>query len=422
MIFGFTQDYTGLPDLPSFVFYIFAGVLCAFLLKKGAGFSNRPGKNAFNPWYFILWAALTVFSAYRSIGDHVGGSDIDSYLVFFCNVERVFSVYWDTFKMHDPLQFCLFRASKLISPDFRVLLLICYGFMSFVYIAFADTYGKDKDSFLPYIVIAVIVYKSFASLRTGLAIAFVLLGLTVFKKHKLAGFVIALISLGLHFYTAVFAMAFFVFWVIFRNAYKWSRKKLCCLVIGFTAAGITVAWLLRQVNWPEMYYTFIAYYRYAIDAYMNSGSGKSLYESLILRWPMYFCHMLLLAAMVVFWDKLRSEDNAVLITVCLFDIIMIPAMVMINNWRAGDYFCLARLVMWAQLIRIGAEYVPSLFKKMYKPVCACAFGLWLVFRLYSDYDDLKIMPYSMSFSPIYEVTDVISDGFTLESLVGVENE
>ena len=87
---------------------------------------------------------------------------------------------------------------------------------------------------------------------------------------------------------------------------------------------------------------------------------------------------------------------------CVFDFLLAPVMLIMGVWRANEYFYVARLIMWSMLIPQGEALFTRITKgrikaRWYRIALCLAFFAWLGFRILSEWDDLRIMPYLFNF-------------------------
>ena len=128
--------------------------------------------------------------------------------------------------------------------------------------------------------------------------------------------------------------------------------------------------------------------------YIKQSAGSSI----LSRWPMYFSHILLIIAMMFSGTKIgHSKEILFLKVLCIFDIIVMPASVVVGFWRANEFLYVARLMMWGHVIYVNTIGMSRKIKLVFNLMVAGLFVAWLVFRIYSEWDDLKIMPYVIGY-------------------------
>ena len=85
-------------------------------------------------------------------------------------------------------------------------------------------------------------------------------------------------------------------------------------------------------------------------------------------------------------DKKRIE---IIYLICVFDFMLIPVNYIMNIWRGYEFFYVARLVMWGEVIASSliAKY------RIVKLLIFAAFVAWMIFRVERTYEDSALMPY-----------------------------
>ena len=78
---------------------------------------------------------------------------------------------------------------------------------------------------------------------------------------------------------------------------------------------------------------------------------------------------------------------------CLYDVILIPVTFILNVWRGYEYFYIARLIMWGEIIAMYEGLFNYKSRRLLNICVYLVFTGWMVFRLWSIYDESWLMPY-----------------------------
>ena len=112
---------------------------------------------------------------------------------------------------------------------------------------------------------------------------------------------------------------------------------------------------------------------------------------------MLFPHIVLLLFLFKYNKKVLETYNCrMLMLLCIFDIIVMPSSLVLNMWRATEYLYVARLIMWGMIIHILLKNIHGFQKNIIHLVSLIVFASWLVFRICSEWDDAKLMPYILN--------------------------
>lgn len=387
--------YTGKIDVATFLFYIFIGIFSFACIKKAMGFRERrvcsdieqtyEKKVSYDNLLFLLFIVVFTFIAsFRTVGHNVGGADALNYIDCFLSAYKSngFAVEHNI----EPLFHLYCKVIRRFTDNYHVFFVISYGFISTVYVLFLKKYCPPDISYIPFLLIVFPYLKSFCTLRSSMAVAVVLLSLLCIDKHKFLSLALIISSFFVHRSSIIILPVYFVY--VFLKGYfsRLQGKTLfftvaICVVLAYALAGVLQSFVLQKglLDGTDVYY-------------LAKSTGVSIFS----RWPMYFAHLCLFVALLVFSKKLpHTETIDMLKTVCIYDIIIMPASIVLGFWRTNEFLYLARLIMWGIMIGKGEKYIDKRSRFIYRGAIALVFLAWLIFRIFSEWDELKIMPYSL---------------------------
>ena len=389
--------YWSYPTLFLYIAIAFLAIYGLTLEKKRHLKITLGNSISISAGYFLFFISFWLLAVVRCTEDGYGGIDIANYLRTFDNIKSVkisiFSLL--SSEQNEPLFLLITKAIGFISQNHRFYLAVMYGIIVIGYITFIKTYCSYRVSLIPMIMLIFPFLKSFCTLRSSVAIAIILIGLCVYNKNKIWGWVI--VSLFIH-----ISAALYIPFPAFYELYKKKKEKLSTVKIIFMAVFyITLVYVLATIfkrNFGASVFT--GNYSY----YANTLNGNSF----ISRIPLYFMQLALAAALVITNKKSNNieciyEDNEstseaqekefFVKLCCIYDIIVIPAAFLFGIWRANEFFYIARLLMWGKIMEPFKTN-----RNMKYLVNALAFSvvmIWLIFRLSHEFAELGIMPYAV---------------------------
>lgn len=405
--------YTGQIDLWTFFFYHFLGicaVMCMSRAKRITGVTSLThGKKIKTRYgYYVLFVFIYTFAAtFRKIGDNLGGSDSVTYIQFFFNIHNPDSPYMQV--IDEPLFHLYCYILRFFTDDHRVVFALSYGLIAISYCAFIEKFCPKCGVFTPFLMLIFPFLRSFCTLRTGIAVAVFLLAITCFEKNRLISILLLTTTVFIHRMSIMFAVFPIFYWMFQKKIPKLSgiRLSLFLFLMGFLGV-----WLARGLQYLVINLELLQ----SQDQWYVS---QSLGISLVSRFPMYFMHLLLFIVMSVCMEKTRQGSRDSLLKIlCCYDIIIMPAALILGVWRANEYLYVARLVMWTTLIPKGEDLIRQIhlsikssnryafMSKLTEKHIQTAYRLgvtllivaWLSFRIYSEWEELKIMPYVLDFT------------------------
>lgn len=369
-------------DYLSLFLFIIIGLFGAILLSYGKKnkiilvINSNQNLNflKINIYYTLFFLLFVIFASFRKIGVGIGGADILNYVDAFENALVVTPRFEILFTF-------LLKLIRSFTSNYRIFFFLVYGIIVSSFIRFIERYCPDYVAFSPFICLIFLYLKDFNTLRSGIAVAVFLLALSVWNK-KLISFILIFSTVLIHRSSILYAL-FYFFYYLYEKRLKNIKTSKLIFILSFyligmylitsNAQGIILKLNLLEGN--DVYYV-----------------RKSLNYNIFERWPMFFAQLCLLVCIIFFNKDLNKSIQINFIKVCcMYDFIMIPASLILGMWRANEYFYLARLIMWGEIIHIIEKKTKS--KILIRVIFLLIFISWVIFRIFQEYDEIKVIPY-----------------------------
>ena len=381
--------YTGHMDAGSFLLYIALGLFTGFIINRTIRIESKClekkeviNKN-FNLYIGCWLLVLLFFATFRKVDYYIGGMDMIGYLENFKNIidtkppEGLFS---ESLFYYYTLTVASFTSNEVI------YMAISYFVILLGYVMFIKTYMPNNISSIPFVMIIFPFLKSFNTLSTGLAVAVFLMGLALKKKSKWIGCIFIISTFFIHRMSILFVLyiPFNFVYEKYVNMGKNQKRR----VLGITILCIVSAYYAAE------YVKEVVLSLGILDVTDRWYLTRSSYFSIFERWPMFFAQAMLLGAMILWNKKIRDDDRVNEIKkLCVFDFIIVPISLVLGMWRANEYLYLARLIMWGEIITVSSNRFTTKSRFVYRWGCFAGVIIWLCYRIYAEWDELKIMPY-----------------------------
>lgn len=398
--------YTGLPDFNSLLLYVLLSFAYAILLYFGItaeqgivistpSYKGRKLNITRKTLYYGAFVLLfTFFAVFRKIDYNLGGADATNYANFFFFSNFDVSPY--SYLISEPIFVYVNKLLRVFTTEYRVFFTIAYSFLAVSYCKFADKYMPKNASCIPFIMIGFLFCKSLCTLRTSLSIAFILIGLCHIEENRKKSFIWIVLSVFVHRASVFFVPVWFFYVFCKKYVLRLKGKNYAIVIMVIGLALILISRLAQAVIVMTNAFGILS----ETDIYYFSSTQKI---PLITKFPMYMTQTLLFAAIVLLEKRIHTgKEFKILKVICTFDFLMAPVMLILGIWRANEYFYLARLATWGILIKesegLFLHYTKSRVKLFwYYAAFFAAFTIWLIFRIMSEWNELKIMPYILSF-------------------------
>lgn len=380
-------------DNSSFLIYLmqaFVGMYCLRTVVKNSNFTKRNlSRNFAAVSLLIIW---TFFATFRMVSWGIGGTDAMGYILFFENS-------WGTYDegmehiASDVAYLWINKIIRLCTPNYHVLFAIVYGFITYSIIRFVKQFCSRYWNFIPLILAFYLFLRGYNTLRSNLAIAFILLGIinVTQKKYKWA-YLYMICSALTHKAGIPFALSIpFLHFAMVRGL----KTKYLVLASGLM---FMIATYVREY--------FIAFASVndlggSYESYAMNATG-SLMSSIVE------CFMQYLLAIIVVLSTRKIKRVAIkygkdtlimvnaLLYVCYFDMMLIPINAALGIWRGYEFLYIPRLCMWSLVIFVYTRNYDRTLKCIMNSFILLYFIAWFTFRLYRTYEASDLMPYILN--------------------------
>lgn len=378
-------------DIWTAFLYIFVGVLGGALIssfKKNIAINNKSvlalqhrKEKVCIILFFILYVFLAVF---RKVGYELGGTDAANYIDNFNTILRDGGIDRTGNVELEPGFQLLTKLVRRLTDNYKFYYFICYGIIVYGYIRFLRDVCPRGGSYIPFILLMYPFFRGFNTMRTSLAISFILIGLCYLDKKKWLSLVFFVLSVFFHRVSLLFALVW-PYYVFFNKAMRGlTRNKFALISIGGVLLTFIVAMYLRH------YMILFSLLEKSEISYMSSV----LDDNILMRWPLYLGPLMLFVAIFVLYKRISwNEQSIFLRTLFIFDIWMIPAALVLGMWRFMEFFYLVRLSLWSIIIPVlvGRKSVGNIV--IIKSIAMVVFVAWLFIRVFKEWEATSVSPY-----------------------------
>lgn len=365
------------------VLYSIFGFLCVLSIHiaKGGEYSSIRTFKGFS----LLFITLFCFSVFRKVGLHLGGEDALSYQEGFINY---FNHGAERFETTDVLYGFLVRTIRSVTDNPYIFRGICYSLIICGYIVVINKLAPHKISPVPFICILIPFMRSFGSMRNSISISFFLIAICAYYDRKYLWCCVWIIaSVLIHRLSFVMLAIFPFLWAYDKYLNNISYKKLIVVIACLIILSYILARILQQ------YIILFSLFESDGNAdawYLTNGKDKNV----LLSWPMYITHLLLLIAISLCHKNLPKTRRIVfLLKIFWFDIIILPATLVLGMWRIAEYLFIPNLILWSILIPIFYKRFSASSRSIIQLIFLTGFWSLMCIRLMREWQDLAIMPY-----------------------------
>lgn len=338
-----------------------------YFLKK----DNKKNTKLYYCYAVVFVLLLTVVAVLRKVDVGIGGADAQNYIDHFRNKTAI--INW---VKKGEFIFAYFTAFiRLFTNDYRIYFFVIYATMALSYLIFIKTYTSKNVSYIPMLALIYFYLLSFSIIRTVFAIAIFLLGLSLFKKHKIWGSLVIASTIFIH-RASVFAVGVILFYFIYK---KWlSKLKWKQQIVLFTILSIVLSLLafgIKEILISSNYITP------ADKNYIKVANERTALNVLNLG----LTSLLLFIAMAISDKNVDKNENYEFLKIInLYCFIFVYPLIILGIFRFTEYFYIARLLMWGILIvSIYNNYLKSYkLKKLFIFIVVVLFIAFVVYRLY----------------------------------------
>ena len=379
--------YRAYFDITTVILYVVWGILGCWCIN---GFmtptlvSNRGNAQRNKCCYFLFFFLYVFLAVFRKVADGgIGGADAIDYVFNFNNVFNGGLDRTGTVEFERGFQYFT-KAIRYVTDNYKVYFLICYLLIVYGYARFIKEKVPRGLSYIPFLLLMYPYIRSFNTMRTSMAIAIILIGMTYIDKSKTKSFIIIFSSLLFHRMSIVFALIWFFYIFLYKYLSKIGRKEFALIVIGGVVISYVVALSLQN------YLFVLSILDGGEESYLMASQGQNIFS----RYPMFLGYALLYIAIICLYKKIDWDKNSVFLrTIFIFDAWVVPACLVLGMWRFLEYFYVIRLGLWSiilfTLIR-KRRLMPAI---VYKLGFFFIFVAWLVFRVFKEWEPAGLSPY-----------------------------
>lgn len=368
----------------------FVGMYCLRSVVKNSNFTKTTfSRNYAAVFLLIIW---TFFATFRLISWGVGGTDAMSYIMFFVNAWGSYDEAMEHIAS-DIVYLWINKIIRFFTPNYHVLFAIVYGFITYSIIRFVKQFCSRYWSFIPFILAFYLFLRGYNTLRSNLAIAFILLGIVNVSQKKYKWAYLYMISSALtHKAGVLFALSIpFLHFAMLRGL----KTKYLVLASGLM---FLIATSVRKY--------FIAFASVndlggSYESYASNATG-SLMSSVVECFMQYLLAIIvLLSTRKIKRVSIRCGKDTmtkvnVLLYICYFDMMLIPINAALGIWRGYEFLYIPRLCMWSLVIFVYTRNYDKTLKWIMKSLILLYFITWFTFRLYRTYEASDLMPYILN--------------------------
>lgn len=369
-------------DVWTCVLYVTWGMLCVLFIN---GFMNPTIKVQRSKVYtFLFFITLLFLAVFRKVTYNIGGSDTINYIDNFLTI---FKGGIDRGDNNTDLEWGFQTVTRLIrsfTDNYRVYFVFIYGIIVYGYIKFIKNSCPKGLVYIPFILLMYPFVRSFNTMRTSVAIAFILMGISCMDKSKWKSLLLILSSVLFHRISLMFVFVWPFYMIINKTIPNISKGQF----VKLSLAGILVIFLISlQVQ------------QYAILFQVVEGNDASyiqanLGQNYLTRYPLFFGQLMLFVLLIIYYNSIKWDKKNVLLRILfIYDLWMVPAGLVLGMWRSVEYLYFVRLSLWSVLLYAMTKNKPRDYGTIIKSTFFIVFIAWLVFRIYKEYEDLKISPY-----------------------------
>lgn len=386
-------------SFPTLILYISMGILCAWCCQKAkqAELTTGTKRTAFSreywPWYAV-WIFLAVF---RLIEDGIGGTDAPNYIKYFQDCLTTPEDSTETvFRWFN-------KGIRLLFNDYHWYFLVYYSLLVVMMALVVNEFSRVETSCVPLCILVFLFIRSFSAMRSIMAGMVLSISVVFFSREK---YWLAVLFAVFSIFTHVSAILYAVFYVYYFLFYKRKITVRQVLILFVLAYGVAIGgqWLIVSGALPFLRNIGTGAY----ESYASKTLGKSLLEmfsiSNIPQVALAVVMMLLqkeIDGEIVAQEHNEARKLEILMHLCYFDFFAVPVITVLNVYRGYEFFYVARLAMWGEMIHIVQSKVERNFGKKYSIyvpyLFAGVFVIWMCTRFEAYCTTSGLMPYMLEF-------------------------
>lgn len=349
-----------------------------------------------NKYLIIVCILWTFFATFRLVTyNGIGGMDAYDYIEFFNKCNNQTYTTWMLHVGDDVIFKWINKIIRYLTSDYHVYFAIVYGFIAWAYLWFISRFTPIKSSIIPYVLSFFLFWRSMNTLRSNLAIAFIMVACVFLlnKKYYLA-YLFAFMAALTHKAAILFALA-----IPFIHIFKYYKLKtwhiISFIIISFMFGKVFQGLFIQYSQEIDLQGAYGSYASRSIEGEGFMGNAwKIAFEQIVLG-----IFIVLSSAKIerlkMVSSPLDSDRINIIKLICIFDLILIPINYLLNIWRGYEFFYLPRIVMWGIILYIILyQYkMQKEFAKIFSMVLFLIFLLWYIFRINRMFEPSGLMPY-----------------------------
>ena len=377
-------------DTYTYISYLIVGLVCVLSIhiSKGESFSSQKEFKGFS----ILFTTLFLFAVLRKVGLHLGGEDALTYQTGFIDY---FNNGSERYQSTDILFGLLTGAIRFMTDNPYIYRGVCYSIIIVGYIRVIKVLSPQHISPIPFICILIPFMRSLNTMRNSISISLFLFALVAFYNRKFYQCLIWMImSILMHRLSIIMIIVFpsmILYDKYLKNRSKWGKWGIVIIVGSLMMLSYLASRLLQN------YVLLIGLFAESSNAdfwYMTNNIGGNI----LLNWPMYLLHLMLLVCLM--WKYENLPDNPkikFLIGLFFFDLIMLPATLVLGMWRYTEYLYIPNLILWGCLIPCFYKDFILSSRMIVRMICLTGFSALMLIRLSREWYEAALMPYKLFF-------------------------
>lgn len=381
-------------DPLTFVFYYLIGSVCAILI--GFHFGNirlgeKENRNILSAYfvgskwkgYIPMMVLLILFACLRKIGQGIGGTDSISYENEFLNSLNDLG----TFEDKDILfgRYILLLRHLTSSPF--VFRLASYSFIAFSICYFVKEICPEKVSCIPFILVVWPYLCGFSSMRSTMAIGFILFAIiALYKKKYIWEWTFLIASVMFHRMMFFLIPIFVIFNPVYNLIIKCNKYQIMLLL---SVSIIVISLMALSVQKYILLFGLLDSNSGPDASYISKSLNMNLFES----WPMFIQQLFLMIFLFISFRNFNTRKERFVLVLSCFDIVITFPALILGIFRISQCLFIPTIMLWGVLLYNFYHK----FKENIRPIIGLLFLLGFSFILYkridSIYETSSLMPY-----------------------------
>lgn len=363
---------------------------------------STTGKITVDKYLLIWYLVWLTFALMRYISPEIGGTDAPTYIEYF---EKCLEPVSNLYSYRTEVVFRIFtKFIRSFCSDYHLYFFIIYSVIVLGFILFLKEYSSEVICFIPIIAGAYQYFLTYNVVRNGFSIGILMIAFYFLKRKKyVASMAGALLSILMH-TASVFYAPFILFYLLIKKWKDISYRKLLALGTAGMVVVDLLCQILRKMVLSGQLKTLFSKLGLGqpFDVYANAVTGDGFWKE-FLTFRISRLQLLLVLFLFIFIKQIdkdvkkqgteATERFGILKIMVLYDYLMLPLVYWFSVWRGPEYFLLARLIVWGEIIHwISTRLTPFGRKCLYLAVFVI-FTAFFSLRIYKYWDMSNLTPY-----------------------------